>query len=181
MRSLLSFSLCAILVHELLRCQVFTMTGEITGKSFTDERVVWLFLLVLSFVMSIGNKTQRLIKFIKLSTVGLVLYRSFNLSRGPPETGWTVWSSKGGYPVFEESILMRLAAVMVQIPDAVAHIPSVIDADLAWLITLVPASTVEVLTTARSNLKSVLETIVAVVPFYHIILTILDVAGYDLL
>ena len=51
----------------------FTMTGKLLG-SLSQTSVVWLFLLVLSFVMSIGNKTQRLIKFIKLSTVGLVLY-----------------------------------------------------------------------------------------------------------
>ena len=177
MRALLPFSIFAVLVHELLRCQVLTMTGEIAGKPITDELLVWLSVLVVAFVMAVGNKVRRLIKLLKLSMIGLVLYRSFTLSRDTSEAGWTVLSSKGVSPAFEQSVLMRLVAVMVQIPNAVALIPSVVDADLAWLITLVPASKAEVLTAARSNLKSALEIAVAAIPWYRITLTIMDVAG----
>ena len=37
MRRLLAFNILAILVHELLRFGVVTMTGEVTEKPLTDE------------------------------------------------------------------------------------------------------------------------------------------------
>ncbi len=178
MRRLLAFNILAILVHELLRFGVVTMTGEITGKPPTDELGVWLSMLAVSFIMAVGQRARHLRKLLKLSIVGFVLYRGFTLPKDAPAGGWTVLTNMGGAPsVFEESILMRLVAVMVQIPDAVAQIPSIVDADLAWLIKFIPAGAAEVLTAARSNLKSALETAVASIPWSRFIFTLMDVAG----
>ena len=178
MKSILALSVL-LLAHELSRFGVIGgMNGKFASLYEQDEAVlVWLWALVLAVVFSAGQHLRKLRKVAKLGILAFIAYRAYILQSGATPSGWNSSSQSGKPLAFEASILMRLIAVLVQIPDAVATVPSIVDADLAWLISCLPSGATSALTSGRSHLRTFLEACIAAVPWHRLLFTLFDVAG----